>query len=58
MESESQVREALERQYLLGVKDGFKMAADEFYERGYAAAFDDLAKSEKMKEESDGWWTR
>jgi hypothetical protein len=41
-EKECLAREQLERKYCEGLDDGVKMSADEFFDRGYAAAIDDL----------------
>ena len=45
-ELESQAREQLEKQYVLGLEDGVKLAADEFYDKGYADAIDDTTRKD------------
>jgi non-canonical (house-cleaning) NTP pyrophosphatase len=44
MESENQAREALERKYVLGLEDGVKMSASEFFDKGYAEGVDDQTR--------------
>lgn len=45
-ERETQMREELERQYVVGFEDSIKMSAADFYDRGYADGVDDTTRKD------------
>ncbi|HYZ59005.1 MAG TPA: hypothetical protein VE544_05035 [Nitrososphaeraceae archaeon] len=44
MEAETQAREALERKYVEGWEDAWRICAPEAYDRGYADGIDDTTR--------------